>query len=89
MSEWVKIDRDWSFVLFVGPFAFDEAGIFRSVVRPSSAAGFGVFVISTFDGDFLCSNKAGWQRDLRYCVKRANRCWTDHITYYRVHPSGS
>ncbi|MNR61299.1 hypothetical protein D3C85_1830170 [compost metagenome] len=38
---------------FVGPFAFDETGIVLSVVRPLSEAGFGVFVVSTFDGDFL------------------------------------
>ena len=38
---------------FVGPFAFDETGIVLSVVRPLTEAGFGVFVVSTFDGDFL------------------------------------
>nr|BFE98231.1 hypothetical protein GCM10020185_87670 [Pseudomonas brassicacearum subsp. brassicacearum] len=53
MPEGVKIDRDWSCVQFVGPFAFDETGIVLSVVRPLTEAGFGVFVVSTFDGDFL------------------------------------
>jgi hypothetical protein len=49
----VKTDRDWRCMQFVGPFAFDELGIVLSVVRPLTEAGFGVFVVSTFDGDFL------------------------------------
>lgn len=49
----IKIDRDWSCMQFEGPFAFDETGIVLSVVRPLTEAGLGVFVVSTFDGDFL------------------------------------
>ncbi|CAM3773303.1 hypothetical protein CCOS865_03080 [Pseudomonas reidholzensis] len=53
VPEGIKIDRDWRCIQFVGPFAFDEIGIVLSVVRPLTEAGFGVFVVSTFDGDFL------------------------------------
>lgn len=53
VPEGVQYDRDWRCVQFVGPFAFDETGIVLSVVRPLSEANFGVFVVSTFDGDFL------------------------------------
>lgn len=53
VPEGVKVDRDWNCMQFVGPFAFDETGIVLSVVRPLTEAGFGVFVVSTFDGDFL------------------------------------
>lgn len=53
VPEGIKIDRDWNCIQFVGPFAFDETGIVLSVIRPLTEAGFGVFVVSTFDGDFL------------------------------------
>jgi hypothetical protein len=49
----VRSDRGWACFRFVGPFAFDETGIVLSVVRPLSEAGVGVFVASTFDGDYL------------------------------------
>lgn len=53
VPEDVQNDRDWRCVQLVGPFAFDETGIVLSVVRPLSEADLGVFVVSTFDGDFL------------------------------------
>ncbi|MFC6338085.1 ACT domain-containing protein [Pseudomonas sp. CCM 7891] len=53
VPEGIKSDRDWSCIQLVGPFAFDETGIVLSVVRPLTEACFGVFVVSTFDGDFL------------------------------------
>lgn len=60
VPEGIKVDRDWNCVQFVGPFAFDETGIVLSVVRPLSEAGFGVFVVSTFDGDFLLLKEDGF-----------------------------
>lgn len=44
---------DWTCFRFEGPFAYDETGIVSSVIGPLSAAGIGVFVVSTFDGDHL------------------------------------
>jgi hypothetical protein len=49
----IKQDAGWIAYKFVGPFAFDETGIVSSVIGPLSAAGIGIFVISTFDGDHL------------------------------------
>ena len=53
VPEDVKNDGEWSCFKFVGPFAFGEAGIVLSVVRPISENGIGVFVVSTFNGDYL------------------------------------
>lgn len=53
VPEDVKSDGEWSCFKFLGPFAFDEAGIVLSVVRPISENGIGVFVVSTFNGDYL------------------------------------
>ena len=49
----VTMSDGWACFRFEGPFAFDETGIVSSVVGPLSAAGIGVFVVSTFDGDHL------------------------------------
>ena len=43
----------WACFRSVGPFAFDEAGIVASLVSPISAAGIGVFVVCTFDGEHI------------------------------------
>ena len=49
----VKIDAGWTCFKFLGPFAFDEAGVLLSVIRPLSENGIGVFALSTFNGDVL------------------------------------
>lgn len=49
----VTSTRGWIAIKFVGPFAFDETGIVLSVVRPLSEGGLGVFIVSSFDGDYL------------------------------------
>ncbi len=49
----VKTDGGWTCFKFLGPFAFDEAGVLLSVIRPLSENGMGVFVVSTFNGDVL------------------------------------
>ncbi|MDZ5648639.1 ACT domain-containing protein [Nitrospirillum sp. BR 11828] len=49
----VRADGDWVCLTFVGPFAFDQAGILLSVIRPLSEDGIGIFVTSTFNTDHL------------------------------------
>jgi uncharacterized protein len=49
----IESSRDWLCLRTVGPFAFDAAGIVSSLVAPLSAAGIGVFVLCTFDGEHL------------------------------------
>ena len=36
-----------------GPFAFNEIGIVASLANPLARIGVGIFVISTFDTDYL------------------------------------
>lgn len=49
----VAAQRGWACFRSVGPFAFDEAGIVAALVSPISAAGIGVFVLCTFDGEHI------------------------------------
>ncbi|MNT95709.1 hypothetical protein D3C72_2376400 [compost metagenome] len=64
VPEGVKVDRDWRCIQFVGPFAFDETGIILSVIRPLTEAGFGVFVVSTFDGDYMLLKETDFEKGL-------------------------
>jgi hypothetical protein len=49
----ITASREWACFEFVGPFAFDEAGIAVAVLKPLSEAGIGVFLVATFDTDYL------------------------------------
>lgn len=49
----IQAARGWRCFEFVGPFAFDETGIALAVIRPLSERAIGVFLVATFDTDYL------------------------------------
>lgn len=49
----VICSREWTVLEFMGPFAFEETGILASVVNPLLEVAIGVFVVSTYDTDYL------------------------------------
>ena len=48
-----KTDPGWRALKVKGPLAFDEIGILAGLTAPLAKAGIPVFVISTFDTDYL------------------------------------
>lgn len=48
-----QADTDWVCWQFLGPFAFTETGIASAVLAPLAAARIGVFLVSTYDTDYL------------------------------------
>ena len=46
-------DAVWHAIKVHGPFAFEEIGILASLTTPLATAKIGIFVISTFDTDYL------------------------------------
>ncbi|MCV6595106.1 MAG: ACT domain-containing protein [Silicimonas sp.] len=55
----VTAERGWACFRSLGPFAFDQSGVVAALVAPISAAGIGVFVLCTFDGEhILCPAEA-------------------------------
>jgi uncharacterized protein len=48
-----KVGGGWSALSIAGPVPFDLAGVLVSVLAPLSAAGLGVFALSTFDSDVV------------------------------------
>lgn len=49
----VQSSGPWLCLKLQGPFAFDEYGILLAIVQPLSAAGLGVYVVSSYDTDHL------------------------------------
>ncbi len=43
----------WSLFRLAGSFDFDQAGVLAGLIAPISAEGIGIFVISSFDTDYL------------------------------------
>ncbi|WJR69534.1 ACT domain-containing protein [Neorhizobium sp. CSC1952] len=58
----VRQDRGWTCFKFQGPFAFSETGIALAVIRPLSEKGVGIFLVSTFDTDYLLIKTADVER---------------------------
>jgi hypothetical protein len=49
----VNASRAWACFELLGPFAFDETGIALAVIQPLSEKKIGVFLVATFDTDYL------------------------------------
>jgi hypothetical protein len=49
----IKCERDWRCLQLAGPIPFTTVGVLASLVQPLAEAGIGVFIISTFDTDYL------------------------------------
>ena len=45
--------RGWRMFKVQGPFSFDETGVVAALANPLARVGVGIFVISTFDTDYL------------------------------------
>ena len=49
----VEAERGWTGFRLAGPLAFDQIGIIASITAPLDAAEVPVFVVSTYDTDYL------------------------------------
>lgn len=49
----VRSQKGWRSLALAGPIAFSETGVIASLAVPLAAAGVGIFVISTFDTDYV------------------------------------
>ena len=48
-----RVERDWIAYEVAGPIPFDETGVIAGLTAPLAAAKVGVFVVSTFDTDYV------------------------------------
>lgn len=49
----VRAERGWRLLQVRGPIPFEATGVAAALVSPLAAAGISVFVVSTFDTDYL------------------------------------
>ena len=56
------VERDWRAFAVVGPLPFSLAGVVSALTSPLAAAGIPVFVISTYDTDYLLVKVANLTR---------------------------
>ena len=49
----ISASRGWRMLKVHGPFAFTEIGIVAALANPLARIGVGIFVLSTFDTDYL------------------------------------
>jgi uncharacterized protein len=48
-----RSEGGWRVLKLEGPFEFSEVGVLASVAAPLAEAGVGIFVVSTFDTDYV------------------------------------
>lgn len=59
---WVRKEGGWRSLRVAGTIDFAEVGVLASLASPLAEAGIGLFVISTFDTDYLLVKEADWER---------------------------
>ena len=53
LPSYVKAARDWRMLKVAGPLDFSLVGVLASLAQPLAEGGIPIFVISTFDTDYL------------------------------------
>ncbi len=56
--EGVPIERGWACLEVRGPLAFELTGVLAAISAPLAEAGVPIFVVSTFDTDYVLVNAA-------------------------------
>ena len=56
------VERDWRAFELVGPIPFSTTGVISGLTAPLAAAGIPVFVVSTYDTDYLLVKAAHFAR---------------------------
>ena len=69
IPEAVNGDKGWRSLKVHGPLDFSLTGVIVSLARPLAEAGVSVFVISTYDTDYLLVKKEGLDRALAVLVE--------------------
>jgi hypothetical protein len=58
----VKAERGWRCFLVQGPLDFSMVGVLSAVTTPLAQAGIGIFVISTYDTDYILVKESALDR---------------------------
>ena len=53
-----KVESGWRMLEVEGPLPFEMTGVLSSIAAPLAAAGVSIFVVSTFDTDYVLVKEA-------------------------------
>jgi hypothetical protein len=62
VPEHIRCERGWRCLRVAGSMPFSVVGVLASLTAPLAEAGIGVFVVSTFDTDYLLVKEDKWMR---------------------------
>jgi hypothetical protein len=60
VPEGILCEREWRCVRVAGTMAFSTVGVVAGLSRPLAEAGIGIFIVSTFDTDYLLAKEQDW-----------------------------
>jgi hypothetical protein len=60
VPETIQCERGWRCLQLVGPIPFSVVGVVAGLTVPLAEAGIGVFVLSTYDTDYLLAKQKDW-----------------------------
>ena len=70
----VQLEGDWRCLKIEGPFSLDGAiGVVAALATPLAAAGLGIFIISTYDTDYLLLKDAHLARAIEVLALAGHR----------------
>jgi hypothetical protein len=62
VPEGILCEREWRCLRVAGTMAFSTVGVVAGLSRPLAEAGIGIFIVSTFDTDYLLAKAQDWPR---------------------------
>lgn len=60
VPEDILCEREWRCLRVAGTMAFSTVGVLAGLSRPLAEAGIGIFIVSTFDTDYLLAKEQDW-----------------------------
>lgn len=58
----IRAERDWRALRVEGPIPFEVTGVAAGITAPLAAAGISVFLVATFDTDYLLVKAEAYER---------------------------
>ncbi len=64
VPEGIPCERGWRCLRVAGTMPFSTVGVVAGLTRPLADAGIGIFIVSTFDTDYLLAKETDWAKAL-------------------------
>lgn len=77
--EQIQCDRDWRCLKVHGPLDFSLTGVMAALVTPLAEAGISVFVLSTFDTDYLMVKARNLESAIRTLTDARHKILSDDL----------